>query len=416
MNWMERVFKLSEHGTNVRTELVAGLTTFLTMAYIIFVNPSILGMRGCQRGRLRGHLPYRGAGHDHHGAVRQLSHRAGAGHGPERLFRLRGGAAHGLHLAGRAGRGLRLGLPVPAGDAVRPAGADHQGHTAVHTHSDHRGHRPVPGADRAQERGHRRRIAGHLRDPGRPAQARSHPGLAGLSDHRGAGPPEGAGRHPDRHRRGHRGLVLLRGQRVPRRVFGAALHCTHLPAAGHQVRADRRHPQRGAGVLPGRAVRCHGHADGCGQARGPAGAQPHGPLQPLAAGRQRRHLRGLAAGHLQHHGLRGKRGRCASGWPHGPDGADRGRALPVLPVPVAPGRRGARLRHGARAVLRGLPDAQGADRDRMGRDHRGHPAAVTALLMPFTYSVANGLAFGFITYAVLKLFTGRSRKCTGWCG
>ena len=35
MNWMERVFKLSEHGTNVRTELVAGLTTFLTMAYII---------------------------------------------------------------------------------------------------------------------------------------------------------------------------------------------------------------------------------------------------------------------------------------------------------------------------------------------------------------------------------------------
>jgi AGZA family xanthine/uracil permease-like MFS transporter len=38
------------------------------------------------------------------------------------------------------------------------------------------------------------------------------------------------------------------------------------------------------------------------------------------------------------------------------------------------------------------------------------PAAVTALLMPFTYSVANGLAFGFITYAVLKLFTGRSKE------
>src|SRR2546426_9344045 len=37
------LFRSSEHGTNVRTELVAGLTTFLTMAYIIFVNPSILG-------------------------------------------------------------------------------------------------------------------------------------------------------------------------------------------------------------------------------------------------------------------------------------------------------------------------------------------------------------------------------------
>jgi AGZA family xanthine/uracil permease-like MFS transporter len=46
MNWTERLFKLQEHGTTVRTELVAGLTTFLTMAYIIFVNPSILGDAG----------------------------------------------------------------------------------------------------------------------------------------------------------------------------------------------------------------------------------------------------------------------------------------------------------------------------------------------------------------------------------
>jgi AGZA family xanthine/uracil permease-like MFS transporter len=38
------------------------------------------------------------------------------------------------------------------------------------------------------------------------------------------------------------------------------------------------------------------------------------------------------------------------------------------------------------------------------------PAAVTALAMPFTYSIANGLAFGFITYAVLKLFTGKFRE------
>ena len=37
------------------------------------------------------------------------------------------------------------------------------------------------------------------------------------------------------------------------------------------------------------------------------------------------------------------------------------------------------------------------------------PACVTALLMPFTYSIANGLAFGFIAYAVLKLLTGRAR-------
>jgi AGZA family xanthine/uracil permease-like MFS transporter len=43
---LERLFKLREHGTTARTEVVAGITTFLTMAYIIFVNPSILGDAG----------------------------------------------------------------------------------------------------------------------------------------------------------------------------------------------------------------------------------------------------------------------------------------------------------------------------------------------------------------------------------
>jgi len=40
---MEKLFKLKENGTKVRTEFIAGVTTFFTMAYIIFVNPSILG-------------------------------------------------------------------------------------------------------------------------------------------------------------------------------------------------------------------------------------------------------------------------------------------------------------------------------------------------------------------------------------
>ena len=40
----DQLFKLSETKTTVKTYIVAGLTTFLTMAYIIFVNPQILGM------------------------------------------------------------------------------------------------------------------------------------------------------------------------------------------------------------------------------------------------------------------------------------------------------------------------------------------------------------------------------------
>lgn len=43
---LEKIFKLSEHNTSVRTEVVAGITTFLTMAYIIFVNPAILSTTG----------------------------------------------------------------------------------------------------------------------------------------------------------------------------------------------------------------------------------------------------------------------------------------------------------------------------------------------------------------------------------
>ncbi|BCL75033.1 adenine permease [Jeongeupia sp. HS-3] len=43
---LDAFFKLKEHGTNVRTEVIAGFTTFLTMAYIIFVNPSILSLTG----------------------------------------------------------------------------------------------------------------------------------------------------------------------------------------------------------------------------------------------------------------------------------------------------------------------------------------------------------------------------------
>ena len=43
---LERVFKLSAHKTDVKTEVMAGITTFMTMAYILAVNPSILGSTG----------------------------------------------------------------------------------------------------------------------------------------------------------------------------------------------------------------------------------------------------------------------------------------------------------------------------------------------------------------------------------
>ena len=47
---LERVFKLRENNTTVRTELLAGFTTFLTMCYIVIVNPSILSITGMDFG------------------------------------------------------------------------------------------------------------------------------------------------------------------------------------------------------------------------------------------------------------------------------------------------------------------------------------------------------------------------------
>lgn len=45
-SFLDSFFKLSENNTNVKTEIIAGITTFITMAYIIFVNPSILMQSG----------------------------------------------------------------------------------------------------------------------------------------------------------------------------------------------------------------------------------------------------------------------------------------------------------------------------------------------------------------------------------
>ncbi len=50
MQIIEKVFKLKEHKTDVKTEIIAGTTTFMTMAYILAVNPNILSATGMDRG------------------------------------------------------------------------------------------------------------------------------------------------------------------------------------------------------------------------------------------------------------------------------------------------------------------------------------------------------------------------------
>ena len=47
---LERTFGLKQQGSDIRTEFIAGVTTFLTMVYIVFVNPIILGKAGMDPG------------------------------------------------------------------------------------------------------------------------------------------------------------------------------------------------------------------------------------------------------------------------------------------------------------------------------------------------------------------------------
>jgi AGZA family xanthine/uracil permease-like MFS transporter len=55
-------------------------------------------------------------------------------------------------------------------------------------------------------------------------------------------------------------------------------------------------------------------------------------------------------------------------------------------------------------MLRDLADLE------WGETTESVPAAITAMAIPYTYSIAHGIAFGFMTYAVLKLLTGRARQ------
>ena len=50
MNALGRFFQFEQHGTTVSREVIAGLTTFTTMSYIVVVNPAILGNAGIPAG------------------------------------------------------------------------------------------------------------------------------------------------------------------------------------------------------------------------------------------------------------------------------------------------------------------------------------------------------------------------------
>ena len=138
-NILERLFHLEEAGTNARTEVLAGVTTFLTMAYIIFINPLILGDAGMPKGSVFvATCIVAAVGTMIMAIYRQLSDRARARHGAQRLLRLRGRAADALPLAGRARGRLHLRVALPARHAVPDPRHHRRRHPHIAQGGDHR--------------------------------------------------------------------------------------------------------------------------------------------------------------------------------------------------------------------------------------------------------------------------------------
>ena len=87
---LENFFKLKENGTTVKTEIIAGITTFFAMAYIIF----LWGQRGGKRCILR-NLYLCICRNHFDGASGETSFCAGIRHGVKRVFRIHSYAADG---------------------------------------------------------------------------------------------------------------------------------------------------------------------------------------------------------------------------------------------------------------------------------------------------------------------------------
>ena len=52
LSFLDKIFGYTSRGSNIKTEVIGGITTFLTMAYIVFVNPAILSDAGMDKGAL----------------------------------------------------------------------------------------------------------------------------------------------------------------------------------------------------------------------------------------------------------------------------------------------------------------------------------------------------------------------------
>ena len=91
---IQKLLGFDKQTMRIRTEVIAGITTFLTMSYILAVNPSILGTTGMDKGAV-----FTATALASPRLYGQTAVRTSSEHGAERIFCFHAGAGHGIFLA-----------------------------------------------------------------------------------------------------------------------------------------------------------------------------------------------------------------------------------------------------------------------------------------------------------------------------
>ena len=238
--FFDRYFGLTESGSDVRTEFIAGITTFLTMVYIVFVNPQILGNAGMDKGAVFVATCIAAAVSTLVMALYANYPIALApGMGLNAFFAFTVVLGPQIHLAAGARRRVLLGGALFSHFDLQHPRIHHQLDPEESQIGDLRRRRALSRHHRArggEDRGRQPGDAGHAR---RSQAVAGDPVPRRLRRDRGAQLPQRHRRHADRHPRGDAHRPAARARRVHRHRVGAALARADLPAA-------RFLPRRGA--------------------------------------------------------------------------------------------------------------------------------------------------------------------------
>ncbi len=227
---LERFFKFRANGTTLRRDTLAGLTTFIVMSYIIFVNPSILSFAGIPALQPKG-LPFAavltstclvaGVMTLIMGLYSNRAYAIAPGLGINAVVAFSLVAAGGLTMAGAMGIIVMEGIVITILVLTGAAHGDLQGHPPAAQEGDRHRHRLLHPVHRPRRRRHRDRRqsgqhSGAARRPHRRA-GRGHAVRPRRHDHHAGAPLEG--RHPARHRLlddlRHHPELRLRQEAVP---------------------------------------------------------------------------------------------------------------------------------------------------------------------------------------------------------